>query len=138
MFITKDDYLPQIKQNNLESMIQANPAILTSAEAMAQDTLKSYLFDRYDTTKIFATTGTERNMHLVQCGVNLVLHLIYQRLPNHRIAPHVEAAYNETINFLERVADGKNGLDLPKRINPKTGENQHTFRWGSQAKRSLI
>jgi hypothetical protein len=38
MFITKDDYLPQIKQNNLESMIQANPAILTSAEAMAQDT----------------------------------------------------------------------------------------------------
>ena len=130
MFITKDDYLPQIKQNNLESMIQANPAILTSAEAMAQDTLKSYLFDRYDTTKIVATTGTER--------VNLVLHLIYQRLPNHRIAPHVEAAYNETINFLERVADGKNGLDLPRRTNPKTGENQHTFRWGSQTKRSLI
>ena len=119
-------------------MIQANPAILTSAEAMAQDTLKSYLFDRYDTTKIFATTGNQRNMHLVQCGVNLVLHLIYQRLPNHRIATHVEAAYNETINFLERVADGKNGLDLPRRINPKTGENQHTFRWGSQTKRSLI
>ena len=136
--ITKDDYLPQIKQNNLESMIQANPAILTSAEAMAQDTLKSYLFDRYDTAKIVATTGTERNMHLVQCGVNLVLHLIYQRLPNHRIAPHVEAAYNETINFLERVADGKNGLDLPKRVNPKKGKNQHASLWGSQVKRSLI
>ena len=138
MFITRDDYLPQIKQNNLESVIQGNPAILTSAEAMAQDTLKSYLFDRYDTQKIFASKGTERNMHLVQCGINLVLHLIYQRLPNHRIAPHVEAAYNETINFLERVADGKNGLDLPRRIDPKTGENQHTFRWGSQTKRSLI
>lgn len=138
MFITKDDYLPQIKQNNLESAIQGNSAILTSAEAMAQDTLKSYLFDRYDTQKIFATTGTERNMHLVQCGVNLVLHLIYQRLPNFRIAPHVEAAYSETINFLERVADGKNGLDLPRRINSKTGESQQTFRWGSQTKRSLI
>lgn len=138
MFITKDDYLPQIKQNNLESMIQTSPAILTSAEAMAQDTLKSYLFDRYDTQKIFASTGAERNMHLVQCGVNLVLHLIYQRLPNHRIVPHVEAIYNETINFLERVADGKNGLDLPKRTDPKTGQSQQIFRWGSAVKRTLI
>jgi phage gp36-like protein len=138
MFLTTDDYLPQIKQNNLESMIQANPTILTSAQAMALDTLKSYLFDRYDTAKIFSAVGSERNMHLVQCGVNLVLHLIYQRLPNHRIAPHVETAYNETINFLERVADGKNGLDLPKRTDPKTGQSQQIFRWGSHQKRSLI
>lgn len=136
--ITKDDYLPQIKQNNLESMIQANPTVLSTAEAMAQDTLKSYLFDRYDTAKIFATTGAERNMHLVQCGVNLVLHLIYQRLPNHRMATHIQEAYNETINFLERVVDGKNGLDLPKRIDAKTGQSQQIFRWGSQTKRSLI
>ncbi len=138
MFITQEDYLPQIKQNNLESAVQGNTAILACAEAMAQDILKSYLYDRYDTAKIFATQGTARNMHLVHCGVNLVLHLIHQRLPNYRLPPHVEAAYQETIHFLERLADGKNGLDLPRRTHPKTGETQPTFRWGSQPKRSII
>jgi phage gp36-like protein len=135
MFIAKEDYLPLMKSDNLNLTLQNDDTILLGEESQAIETVKSYLFERYDTALIFEKIGVERNLMIVRHCVNIVLYNIYQRIPNARDLPLKTKNYEETITFLERVADGKVSLDLP-RLFKNDGTSQTKFRGGSNQKQN--
>ena len=135
-FLTQDDYLPQIKADNMTAMIQSTPGILDTAEAEAISMVRTYLADLYDVDTIFAQTGSSRHAHLLRMCKTVVLYILHQRLPKRMAPEQVERDYADTIAFLERVSDGKIGLELPRK---QTSEAKDVtrFRWGSHPRRSF-
>jgi phage gp36-like protein len=131
-FIQKSDYLSLIKEQNLNLIIEQNDIILENEELTAITTVRNYLFDRYNVADIFNKEGGERDKMLVRHCVHIILYSIYQRIPNSRELPRITKNYDETLTFLEKVADGKIGLDLP-RITTESG-TATKFRGGSNTK----
>ena len=133
-FITPADYHPIMKANNLDSIIEDNPALLDEEEETAISQVKGYLYQLYDTATIFATTGTARHKYLVRCCCNIIIRNLYKRL-SIPAPDDVTQDYNDTLTFLERVADSKQAIDLPIKLKDD-GTNTTQFRWGSQTKRN--
>ena len=133
-FITRTDYEPIMKANNLDSIIEDNVALLDEEEETAISQVKGYLYQLYDTAAIFAATATDRHKYLVRCCCNIIIRNLYKRLSIP--APEdVTQDYNDTLTFLERVADSKQAIDLPVKVK-EDGQTVTQFRWGSQPKRS--
>jgi phage gp36-like protein len=133
-FITKTDYKPMMKAFNLDSIIEQDDTLLEEAETIAVAQVKDYLFQLYDTQTIFSKAGTERHAYLVRCCCNIVLKILWERLTVDP-SPTIEKNYNDTLDYLERLADAKIAADLPKRLNDESEPLTQT-RWGSQPKRS--
>ena len=95
----------------LDKSEQAYVQVTEVSTAVAE--VKSYLANRYDVATIFAQTGNNRSALIVEhvkvCAVYHLLLLcnvdaIYERY---------EKAYDRTIDFLKKVADGLLSPDLP-------------------------
>lgn len=117
MQITINDYLPYVKQDRLESIIQDNEAILLAAQVTAIEKVKTYLFQRYNTEDIFSATGSNRHPLILQMLIHISLYDLYDRLPNFQLPEKRVKNYDECITLLERIADGKQAIDLPTRNN---------------------
>lgn len=129
-FITKEDFKGQIKDLALNQILEEDDTILDSEISVAVATVKSYLFDRYSVDDIFDKEGEARELMLVRHCIHIVLYNLYQRVPNARELPLKTKNYEETLNFLEKVAQGKVGLDLPRRESVQ-GTNKTRTRFGS-------
>lgn len=114
-YISKEDYWGLIKLENLNDLIQNQDLALEAEQDTAVEMVKSYLYNRYDTVQIFSKQGNERDLRLVRHAVNIVLYNIYQRYTNARDLPLKAKNYDDTIIWLEKVNDGKIGLDLPRK-----------------------
>lgn len=134
-FITDDDYKKQIKEANLLAMIENDLPTREDAELSAISQVKDYLFELYDTDAIFSATGTDRHPYLVRCVINVVLYILYQRLPKRMVPELIQKNYDETLSYLERVNDGKIAADLPKVLTSED-KPETRFRWGSADARS--
>jgi phage gp36-like protein len=133
-FITDSDYPEKIKTANLEAFTDSLER--AAAESTAIDLVRQYLFQRYDTTLIFSTTGTARNRALVKMCTDIALYMLFQRLPKRQLPDWVEKQYDEAIAFLERVVDGKITMDLPRKIDQSTSKPKTKFRASFPPKRT--
>jgi phage gp36-like protein len=123
-FITENDYPERLKATNLDAMCEGDEVIRLGAEETAVAIVAQYLFQRYDTTLIFAQTGTNRNRALVAMCVSIALYYLYQRLPKRQLPDWVLRDYENALDFLDKVSDGKITMDLPRKLTqqqtPKT------------------
>lgn len=134
-YIEQTDYKSQIKDANLLNMINDSSAIREEAEDSAIAQVRDYLYERFDTDAIFSATGTSRHAYLLRCVKNIVLYILHQRLPKRIVPEHIARDYQETLNYLERIADGKIAPDLPRLVDEES-EPETKFRWGSDDPRS--
>lgn len=112
-FLTNADYTLQIR-NELKPLISSNDDnVYTIAELAAEGEITSYLRRRYDVPAIFATTGTDRNAHLVMIMIDLVLYHVFSRITPRNIPEVRELRYDAAIKWLEKVAAGELLPDLP-------------------------
>jgi phage gp36-like protein len=135
MFLTQNDFITLVKDKNLQQILESESATfnIVANETVAQ--VKSYLFERYDTSTIFAKEGTERDDYLVKLCKHIAIYELYKRLPKYIPDNQRELDYKEAITALEKIAAGEIGLDLPRKIVDST-QKYAKRRMGSQPPRS--
>lgn len=88
-------------------------AVELSCESMAIAKVRSALHNRYDTTALFAATGSDRSPLLVLHVLNVFVYLLYRRINPRKIPDVVKEDHDETLAWLDRVAAGKEAPDFP-------------------------
>jgi len=130
-WITSADYLAKVTNDRLQQIIEADTDRLDEAETTAVAIVKDALYATYDTEEIFATSGDDRPAQVVRWCVNLALYFIYERVPDKLVPERVLQNYQDTLDTLRDIEDGKKSVDLP-RLTDDEGEIVTKFRWGSE------
>lgn len=107
-FIEESDYLPYIKDQNLQRLTQTDESILIAAEEVAIAIVRDALSGLYDADAIFATTGDARPKQVVLWVLRIVLYQLYERLPAGLTPERVRDNYMEVMAWLRDIEDGKN------------------------------
>lgn len=113
MFLEIDDYKTVCSSRELDILTQADSRTRERAERTALAEIDSYLSTRYDMAKAYAATGTNRNPHLVQMAVIIVLFYLVQWLPGKMASGNRADLYDRTIEWLTAAAKGNRNPDLP-------------------------
>lgn len=113
MFISKQEIKSHLYDYQIDQITDHDDTIVTSAIDTAVAEVKSYLANRYDVTAIFSTSASDRSPLIVEhVKVCAVYHLLL--LCNvDAIYDRYEKAYDRSIDFLKKVADGLLSPDLP-------------------------
>lgn len=133
-FLTPDDYGPQIKQDQLDIVLQGNAAALPLAELSAQEYIESFLRQRYDVAEIFAATSTDRSALIITYMVDIALYTVHSRhgrvaMPEKRID-----RYDQATAWLKAVAAGRISANLPAL---PVASAPGRFKWGSAPTQQL-
>jgi len=82
-----------------------------------------------------AQTGDDRDRQVVRWVLTLSLYYIYDRLPDRIIPERVKENYQDTINILTQIEDGKKSVELTL-LTDADSEELTKFRWGSRKART--
>ncbi len=91
----------------------ASETVKVSCESMAIGKVRSVLNNRFDTVALFAATGDNRHSLLVLHVLNIFTYLVYRRINPRKIPETVKQDHDETLAWLDRVADGREAPDFP-------------------------
>ena len=122
MFITSDDYSVLIR-NEIKDLLLENysESRLRASEQMAVSQIKNYLSGRYDVEQIFNKEGEERNSHIVMLTIDCALYHLYTATIPRKMPEIRSQRYQDAIDWLKLVAEGKANADLPK---PKSDKGE--------------
>ena len=122
MFITNEDYSVLIR-NEIKDLLLENysESRLRASEQMAVSQIKNYLSGRYDVEQIFSKEGEERNSHIVMLTIDCALYHLYTATIPRKIPEIRSQRYQDAIDWLKLVAEGKANADLPK---PKSDKGE--------------
>lgn len=134
-FITREDYLPHIRDARLTQLIDSDEDLLANVEDTAIAVVKDALYSRYDVDSIFEATGEDRPAQVVRWVVCLASYYLHERLPGALIPERVMDRYKETLETLNAIADAKRSTNLPLLTAPEGRTVTSKFRWGSRTPR---
>jgi phage gp36-like protein len=139
-FIKDTDYAvlirTEIKNILLENYSETK---LLSAEQMAIAQIKNYLAGRYDVGLIFTPDSPpleglgedSRNAYIVMITIDCALYHLYCSIAPNKIPEHRSNRYQDVIEWLKMMAEGKGNADLPLIKDENTGEVKDNFRLSS-------
>lgn len=144
-FLKDTDYAvlirTEIKNILLENYSETK---LLSAEQMAIAQIKNYLAGRYDVALIFTplpepavgdNPGEQidtRNAYIVMITIDCALYHLYCSIAPNKIPEHRSNRYQDVIEWLKMMAEGKGNADLPLIKDESTGEVKESFRLSSK------
>lgn len=130
-FLSLNDYKAMMPEKRLNQASDSDPLILASVEAIAVQVVKDALYSKYDISTIFQAVGTARKPNVVRWVTVLCVYYLYERLPDIQVPSRITASYEEVVDVLDQISDGKRSVDLPLK------EPAYTkFRYGSLPPRS--
>lgn len=144
-FLKDIDYAVLIR-NEIKNILLENytETKLLSAEQMAIAQIKNYLAGRYDVGFIFTPLlppvegeGEQldsRNAFIVMITIDCALYHLYCSLAPNKIPEHRSNRYQDALEWLKMMAEGKGNADLPLIKDESTGEVKDTFRLSSNNK----
>lgn len=135
-FLNKEDFKTSIRTYRLDQIIDDDESVLTNAIAEAVGILINTMTGPgYDTRHIFSRSGSARDQQVVGWGRYIALYKIYERIPDEDVPERIIKNYDDTMELLTKVSDGRLSLNLPRQKDEK-GRTKTKFRWGSVPKRS--
>lgn len=139
-YLDKADYKNMIKAHRLDQILDdlenaAPDDVLDDSESEAIAVIRDALVANYDVDNIFGRTGDDRHKNVLRWAKYLVMYFIYDRIPDELVPDRVIKNYDDTMQLLQDIADGKRSVDLP-RLQNTDGTTKTKFRWGSQTARS--
>ncbi|HEX8575338.1 MAG TPA: phage protein Gp36 family protein [Flavobacterium sp.] len=141
-FIKDTDYDVLIR-TEIKNILLENYSItkLQSAEQMAIAQIKNYLAGRYNVALIFksllppAPGGGEqldtRNAFIVMITIDCALYHLYCSIAPNKIPEHRSNRYQDALEWLKMMAEGKGNADLPL-LTDAQGEVKDSFRLSSR------
>lgn len=138
-FITKDDYRSTIKTYRLDQLLadesHSPENIMADAEEEAIAVVRDALVAYYDVDTIFAQVGSARAKNVLRWTRCLALYFMFQRVPDDLVPERVVKDYDDCMEMLDAISDGKRSVDLPPKLDDE--ENAVTkYKWGSRPARS--
>lgn len=112
-FLTLEDLKMVVDDDTLEVISQSDENNLTIAEKEAIEEISGYLRSRFDTQKAFSLAGENRNQQLVMITADIMLYHCTAWLPKRLGYDIREIRYNNWIEWLKSVQEGKITPDLP-------------------------
>jgi len=131
-FLQDSDYKPVITTDDLDTIMQSDSSIRTSAEDMAKEQMIGYLSGLYDTDAIFAEAGQysdTRNKMIVMCMVDIAVYHMHSQLPEKMGLEVRRTRYEDALKWLKAVANGDISPDLPA-----ADPEPDTTNWGSETR----
>ncbi len=113
MFIDIQELKTHLYEYQVDQITEGDDSIVSDAISLATDTVKSYIGARYDVGAIFSKSGRERSPLIVGHVKNIAAWQIVQLANVDAIYDRYEKAYDRTIDFLTKVAQGLLTPDLP-------------------------
>jgi phage gp36-like protein len=117
MYLTKADYKLRIATNLLDIILNQiedeDEDILEMASKSAQDIIEAHVGHQYHIPPEWAKANLERNFQIINWCLDLALYFIYQRVADYEVPQKVIKNYDDTIETLEKVANGKLSVNLP-------------------------
>jgi len=141
-FIKDTDYDVLIR-TEIKNILLENYSItkLQSAEQMAIAQIKNYLAGRYNVTLIFksllppALGGGDqldtRNAFIVMITIDCALYHLYCSIAPNKITEHRSNRYQDALEWLKMMAEGKGNADLPL-LTDAQGVVKDSFRLSSR------
>lgn len=145
-FIKETDYAvlirTEIKNILLENYSETK---LFSAEKMAIAQIRNYLAGRYDVALIFtpmlepiddddSEQLDNRDAYIVMITIDCTLYHLYSSVAPNKMPEHRSNRYQDVIEWLKLIAEGKANADLPLIKDESTGEFKDSFRLSSNNK----
>lgn len=133
MFLTSDELISIVDHNLVSKLTADNSSIVNTIITESIETMRSYLSKYYDADAIFDKEDTARNINVLKKLKDIVVYEIYTRNPRAMNAV-AEKKYNEAINWLEKLNEGKftdKTLPVPA---PEVPSVQTSMRLGSNQK----
>ncbi len=96
-----------------QAAVAASETVKVSCESMAIAKIRSVLNNRFNTTALLGATGNDRHSLLVLHVLNIFTYLVYRRINPRKIPETVKQDHDETLAWLDRVADGREAPDFP-------------------------
>lgn len=93
--------------------LEASNDVELSCESRAIAKVRSALHNRFNTTALFDAEGDDRKALLVLHVLNVFVYEMYRRINPRKIPSEVKDDHNETLAWLDRVADGREVPDFP-------------------------
>lgn len=138
MFLTKDNYIVS-SSTALQVLQQCSDDKREKAERMACEEIAGYLRGRYDTEKLFAATGEDRNDVIVMRACDIALYHLSSWLPNKMGHEIRKERYEQAVKWLEGVQSGKIMPNLPTYTGEDGEEDvNNPMKWGSEEKNTYI
>ncbi len=142
-YLTKQDLQSSIRDGRLEHLLDnvdaRTPDVFDQAALEAQSIVRDYLI-RYDMDTELAKTGTDRHASIIFYLKNICLYILYERIEDYDVPERIIKNYNDTIETLREIAQGKLPLSLPiKEVDTDgdgiPGHKKTKFRWGGEPPR---
>lgn len=134
-YLSRADYMMTARSEHLDQITDGDNTLLDAAEKTAIAFVRDALHSRYDVDYIFARTGTARHRQVVRWVTTLSLYYLYERIEDSLVPETIIANYEQTLDDLRAIADGKRSTELPSKPATSTA-NTTKFRWGSDSKRN--
>lgn len=144
-FIKDTDYDVLIRTEIKNILLENYSATkLLSAEQMAIAQIKNYLAGRYDVAAIFTplldpavgdNPGEQidtRNAFVVMIVIDCALYHLYCSIAPNKIPEHRSNRYQDALEWLKLMVEGKGNADLPMIKDESTGEVKDSFRLSSK------
>jgi phage gp36-like protein len=139
-FIKDTDYDVLIRTEIKNILLENYSATkLLSAEQMAIAQIKNYLAGRYDVAAIFKPCSPleglgedSRNAFVVMIVIDCALYHLYCSIAPNKIPEHRSNRYQDALEWLKLMVEGKGNADLPMIKDESTGEVKDSFRLSSR------
>ena len=136
VFITVEDFKLKLPEYIRNQITDTDDTILDDAEIHATAIIQDAFFDKYDLDAEFAFMAEDRHKNLLRWMLNLMLYLIYERIPTDAVPERVVKNYDDTMQEIKLIEQGKRNTSLTKLIREDTLRPETNFRWGSKEKRN--
>ena len=115
-YLKQQDLQSSIRDGRLEHLLdnteEDTPNVFTQAAMEAQSLVRDYLV-RYDMDTELAKTGVDRHASIIFYLKNICLYILYERIEDDEVPERIVKNYNDTIETLREIAQGKLPLSLP-------------------------
>jgi len=126
-FITEEDLISAIREEELNQLIREDAAASAFAIDAAIEEMKPYLQKYYNVDTIFAQTGDNRNKLLMNFAIDIAIYiLISVALPGQDLEDR-RARYKRAIDWLKQISKGEITANLPRTDTPENSPNNRGF-----------
>lgn len=135
IFLIKTDIEERLTANILSQITRDDDSLIDSAEATAIGTVTDMLSGMYDLVTELEKTGADRHQNFKTWLVSLSVYQLYAHTPDEQVPERVLKDYDDTLNLITKIAQGK----LPTTLTPRLNEDETTkrvVRYGFAEKRN--
>ena len=112
MFITREDLLVYMEEEELDQIICDKPEVLLEAVEDAKEFAAEMLRHRFDVDSEFDKVDSDRNRQLLKQTIAISLMYLAERLPTSVLPEAREEAYDRAEKWLKDVAEGHRQVTL--------------------------